>query len=237
MSFFEPPPPREIPDPEEFDEPEWFGPPRHELGAAIPLRIVLARTDQLAIAIVEATAYTNGFELKLVRRLRKQSYEEFEDFDFHHPVMWKRRQELLEKGQLPPELFRFGVEFSDGSKATTLAGHPFEAGLDEKPEGPVLMERGGGGGGGNWDERYWVWPLPPDGPLAFVCEWPAKGVPLTRREFDAGLIREAAAQVDVLWPDEGGPRLDSGGGHIFMVGGSVPDNAVASNDDAEDKGD
>ena len=29
-----------------------------------------------------------------------------------------------------------------------------------------------------------MWPLPPIGPLFFVCEWPAAGIPLTRVEVD-----------------------------------------------------
>jgi hypothetical protein len=234
VSFFEPPEPPETPEPDEFDEPEWFGPPRNELGASIPLRFVLARTPDLAIGIIEATAYTSGFEVKLVRRSRKRSYDDFDHLDVHHPMMWKRHQEMLRSGQLPPELFRFGIEFSNGSKATTLGGHPYDLEGERPPKGPILIERGGGGGGGDWDQRYWVWPLPPEGPLAFVCEWPAKGVPLTRREIEAELVRSAAGQVEVLWEDPGGPRLDSGGGHIFMVGHGRTDAPESSEEEPDE---
>lgn len=55
--FFEPPPPRPEPDPEDYRQPPWFGPPDRVLGAALPLRLVLARTDKLAVAIMNATAY------------------------------------------------------------------------------------------------------------------------------------------------------------------------------------
>jgi hypothetical protein len=171
-----------------------------------------------------------------VRRARKRSYGDFDDFDLHphHPAIWRRQQEMLSSGELPPELFRFGVEFSDGSKATTLGGHPFEFEGDQPPPGPVLMERGGSGGGGDWEQGYWVWPLPPEGPLAFVCEWPAKGIPLTRHEIDAKVVRDSAAEVEVLWEEEGGPRLRSG--HIYMVGHSKPDVTEGHEDD-ESRGD
>jgi hypothetical protein len=236
VSFFEPPPRPNLPEPEEFHEPEWFGPPRHVLGASVPLRVVLARSDEVAIAILDVTAYTNGFELKLVRRSRRRSYGDFDDdFELDHPMMWRRQRAMLEAGELPPELFRFGIEFSDGSKATTLGSHPFEHEPDDEPKGPLLMDRGGGGGGGDWDHRYWVWPLPPEGPLAFVCEWPAKGISLTRHEIDAKLIRDAAAQAEVLWEDPGGPRLDTGGGHMYMIGHSREKDVAESSEQESER--
>jgi hypothetical protein len=48
--------------------------------------------------------------------------------------------------------------------------------------------------------NWWVWPLPPAGSLTVVCEWPAYGIALTRSEFDAGMLLDAAAQVEQLWP-------------------------------------
>jgi hypothetical protein len=46
----------------------------------------------------------------------------------------------------------------------------------------------------------WVWGLPPPGPLAFVCEWPARGIPETRAKMDAGLVLEAADRAMPVWP-------------------------------------
>jgi hypothetical protein len=79
-------------------------------------------------------------------------------------------------------------------------------------EGPVLIQHGGGGGDGRWDQDVWVWPLPPPGPLAFVCEWPAEGVQLTRVEVDAGLVLEAAEQAEPLWEEQEQPSLGLGRG-------------------------
>src|SRR5256885_6760927 len=53
--------------------------------------------------------------------------------------------------------------------------------------------------------RYWVWPLPPPGPVAFVCEWPAFGIPESRAELHARLILDAAARAVELWPEDGDP--------------------------------
>jgi hypothetical protein len=57
------------------------------------------------------------------------------------------------------------------------------------------------GGMGFFDE--WAWPLPPAGPLAFVCAWAALGIPETRAVIDAQLILDATGQSTRLWPENG----------------------------------
>jgi hypothetical protein len=49
----------------------------------------------------------------------------------------------------------------------------------------VLHQGGGGGGSGAFEWHDWLWPLPPPGPLVFVCAWPALALPETRTELDA----------------------------------------------------
>ena len=66
----------------------------------------------------------------------------------------------------------------------------------------MLREHGGGGGGTAWDTEYWLWPLPPAGPFAFVCEWPARGIAESRAEIDAAAILEAAGRASTLWSDK-----------------------------------
>jgi hypothetical protein len=73
----------------------------------------------------------------------------------------------------------------------------------------MLMPRGGGGGPRRNDMTYWVFPLPPPGPLAIVCEWPAYGIEESRIEIDAALIIDASARAVRLWPDD--PDESSGG--------------------------
>ena len=77
-------------------------------------------------------------------------------------------------------------------------------GPEERPQGPVLMPRGGGGGGRRWDVSFWLWPLPKDEPFALVLEWPARGIELTRYEIAVAPIAAAAARCEELWPDGGG---------------------------------
>jgi hypothetical protein len=66
-----------------------------------------------------------------------------------------------------------------------------------------MFPLGGGGGGGRWSHANWVWPLPPPGPLTFVCEWPGLDIPLTRVAMDAERIRDAGGRAELLWPDAG----------------------------------
>jgi hypothetical protein len=159
---------------------------------------VLFHNDELAIALIGVVAFSNGLELQVVLRRRELS----EEPDLMHFHMHRRH---ARGGELAAEVFRFGVEYPDGRKATNLGPFPF--GHDE-PAGPVLMERGGGGGGRSWSFGYWLWPLPPPGPLRVVVEWPAMGVPLTDVELDGAALTAAAADVDVLWPGDE-PSSDS----------------------------
>jgi hypothetical protein len=210
VSFFEPPPrpePRDLP---EIPKPKpWWEAPTNELGAGVPVRVVLARTDRVAVALTGATAYTTGVQLRLsVRRrhdpgARPEALDDPMDFPFGHPSMRHGPQ----VGDLPPDLLRFGVQFSDGGKATTLGGSfPWSASGDaeQEPAGPVLNQGGGGGGGGNWDWDFWLWPVPPPGQVTFAVEWPKEGIELSKREVDAGPFIEASRSSEVLWPDAGG---------------------------------
>lgn len=103
-------------------------------------------------------------------------------------------------------MLRFGVAFSDGRKVTNVAGRGHGPG---EPTGPVLWGMGGGGGGGRWHQDFWVWPLPPAGPVGFLCEWPAAGIPLSWQEVDAQVLFDAAARSRELFPDQ--PTSHPGG--------------------------
>jgi len=100
---------------------------------------------------------------------------------------------------------------------------PWDYGLDEdddeEPPGPVLMQGGGGGGNGEWESEFWLWPMPPPGPVAFVVEWPAEQVELARQEIDAALFLDAAAKSEVLWPESESTRQSTGFGGISQIRG------------------
>lgn len=172
------------------------------LAAPFPLALTLARTGDVAISVHAGLAYPNGFTFRM-KLVRRQPFEGREGDPFHH---WHRR---ARSGEIAPEALRFGVRFADGSKATVFDGHRWFA-RTETPAGPVLIQRGGHGGMRSWDFGFWVWPLPPEGPLAFVVEWPSEGIELREVELDAAPIRAAAERAEILWPDDSGPSGSGG---------------------------
>ncbi len=194
MSFFDrlpPVPPRE-PEP---PRPAWMK-PEAALAGVVAEELLLARTDDTAIAITGLMAYRTGFDFILSAVLRREDRRgHMFDPGLHH-LRGRHHDEPL-----PAEFLRLGVQFADGGVATNLDQRPFPA-PDAEPAGPVLLPDGGGGGGRRYDMRYWVWPLPPPGPLAFVCQWPAHGIPESRVEIDARLVLDAAARAIDLWPED-----------------------------------
>jgi hypothetical protein len=178
----------------------------------VPERPTLARTDEAALTIERLTAFETGFTFAVVIRGQPSDDlwgERWDPFgDRHH----QRRRRRASEG-MDFDMLLFGIQFSDGSKATNLGNrHP----EDDPPIPPVLFEGGGGGGDTQWHVNYWVWPLPPLGPVAFVCEWPGRGIPLSRVEIEAELIHNAAARAEILWPEEGEPGVASSS--TFSVG-------------------
>ena len=193
-SFFELPPPPPMPK-RPFTQPGWMR-PRHVLGKAVPISFLHARTPKAAILVQHLTAFPNGFEFQVTAVCRLEAGI----WDPMHGLAGFRGRPGQRGGEMSDEILRFGVQFSDGSKVTNL-GPPMIGPTDKPGKGPMLMHMGGTGGGDVAEQNYWVWPLPPAGPLAFVAEWPKFGIALTRHEIDADVIREAARQAIELWPE------------------------------------
>ena len=70
---------------------------------------------------------------------------------------------------------------------------------DAKPTGPVLQSRGGSGSSHRVVLRWWAWPLPPGGPLEFICQL---GTSETRISMDTQLILDASQQSVRVWPED-----------------------------------
>jgi hypothetical protein len=190
VSFFEAPPPLPEPEPVGFEAPEWLGAPENVLPGSFQLELVLARTDHVAVYVHGGRAFPNGLEFTLGVRTREPLDRRRND-----PVM------AWHEGSLEDDVIRFGIALADGRKATVFDRRPFPE-RDAPPPGVVLFHRGGGGGGTSWEHRFWTWPLPPPGSFAFVVEWPAQGLELTRVEIDSEPIRDAATRAIELWPKD-----------------------------------
>jgi hypothetical protein len=167
---------------------------------SVPIEpLLLVSTDMVAVSLGGFVAYPAGTEFTLAVRRRSGA----EDSEWIDRQMHLRRRR---GGDVPPEFLRLGVEFADARRATNLGWHAqFEPG-EGAADRPVLVDRGGGGGGTRFDQRYWLWPLPPPGRLSFVAEWPREGVVLTRVDVDASSFVEAATRARTLWEPTASPH-------------------------------
>ncbi|MGZ4324680.1 MAG: hypothetical protein ACXVV5_21730 [Solirubrobacteraceae bacterium] len=192
--FFEPPPPS--PEPQvDVRQPPWFGAPRGILPGVVPVELLVARSEKAAVCITRLAAYLTGFEFDVLTIAAPGHAELDLDPMLFGPYHHRARRP---SGELPADLLRIGVQFADGTKVTNTGG----VGYDQNPPpGPVMFPGGGGGGDGQWRQTEWVWPLPPSGPLTFVCEWPAAEIPLSRANLDAQIILDAAGRAQTIFPE------------------------------------
>ncbi|MDA8331292.1 MAG: hypothetical protein M0027_08815 [Candidatus Dormibacteraeota bacterium] len=178
-------------------QPEWVGPPDNVIPGALPLELLVAASQTAVVAVRGRAAYPTGFEFDLVARLRAMTPEDGPRVGRFLVVS----PDEITDGKLPPRFLRFGLEFSDGRKVTNLPGAgpgPFA----DPGVGPILWGRDGSGSNSAWRQSYWVWPLPPPGPLKFVCAWPAFGIPESTASVDAAGVIDAATRATVVWPLE-----------------------------------
>jgi hypothetical protein len=194
MSFFDDVP---APEPEPRIHHPWDLPQAELPGNVQTSTIQLGRTERAAVAVTGISAYSAGFEIFLTARFRPErvlasaeqrpgaALARFED-----PRMIRRS-------------LRFGLQLADGRKVIGQHGGPGPDD-DTAPDGPILRMFAGGGGPRSLISRWWAWPLPPAGPLEFVCEWSAVEIPETRASIDAQLILDAAGAAVRLWSEEDG---------------------------------
>jgi hypothetical protein len=186
MSFFEMP---AWQPPSGYRIPAWLRPPEAMVPGIVRVELLLARTNTDAVLVTDLRAYPTGLEfvLTLVPRPGQPDQHRHDPdrphrFAYHH--LW------LE------------LRFVDGQ---TVSNDPrrwprtFET---EQPDPPFLYYHGASGSERGWLSRHWLWGLPPPGPLAFVCTWPARQLPTSRVEIDARLVLEAADRATPVWPAE-----------------------------------
>jgi hypothetical protein len=180
------------PEPEPH-RPHWFK-PQTQVPGVVPVGLVLAHNDDAAVLVAGLLAYGSGFEFAVAAILRVPA---------RHDGLFEAMHPRVRPGDPPePEFLRFGLRFADGRATANLPGRPAPVLNDPASAGPVLVQQGGGGDARRYDLKQWVWPLPPPGPLTFVCEWPRWGIPETSVEIDARLILDAAARSHELWPEQ-----------------------------------
>jgi hypothetical protein len=171
----------------------WMSPPEDELGVAVPVQQVLTAGDEAVVVLSSCLAYTSGFQLGIGIR-KKHEPPPLSNPRLHH--------------EMPEMSLEVGVRFADGRETSRARDaeqrkvffEAFAAGSDPPlPPGPMIGGGGGGGGGRRWEWTYWIWPLPPDGPMTVVARWPAGRVPDGEVQVDGSAIRRAGERSERLW--------------------------------------
>lgn len=166
--------------------PAHLGPPEGSvLPTVLPYVRLLGRSDNARIALVGLRCWPDGvsLDLRLLCRTRR----------FPRP-----RRDGRPDGDWA---FRFGVRYADRRRVAVGEFSPDRRSVAHGTDGLVLRPTIGGGGRfhRHWD--FYLWPLPPQGRLTLVADWPAEDIPETYTELDAGEIRAAAARAVVVWRD------------------------------------
>ena len=200
MSFFD-----DFPRPK---PPRFRSPPKHQpwhghelgwIGGWVPWRIVLFKALDAFAELREFEAYPTGLHFSLVTAMRQEPVEPGDN-----PMQKMQRMMMFPEAGGP----RFGVVFADGRKVAMGARESFPRG-DKEPDRPVLIGQGGGGGGNVWHMGYWLWPLPPPGPLTWVASWDERAIPETSVVVDASVLADAAAEAEKLWDESEGDEGQS----------------------------
>jgi hypothetical protein len=187
-----------LPRPVHRGVPRSWDPPETEFPGSVPIGTrPFGRSEQTAITITGILAYSNGFEIFLTRLRRPDAPGFDEDLEPGAPG-----------GELAGlEPFRFSVEFSDGRTVThdkPYGRSSWRAHGDAEPVEPILWSRGGGGTSHYQLMRWWVSPLPPSGPVEFICQL---GTHEIRGGIAADSILDAAQRSFQVWSDDEGWRF------------------------------
>ena len=188
---------RERREPSARQSPRWSL-PEHILGEPVPVCFILARSPTAVVRVQHMQAFTDGFEFQLVAHCRNIGGD---GWDPMHGLAGLRRTPGAPSDVLSDDHLRLRLQFADGSNASNL-GPPMMAPAERSPSGPFLRSVSGEGGGSMVRMVYWVWPLPPPGPVVFSCEWPSHEIALTSHQIDASDILDAATRATELWPEE-----------------------------------
>jgi hypothetical protein len=163
------------------------GPPYTVLGEPLAGHTVVARAEALVIAVDRLVAYPTGFEFGITVRTHdvpvSGSFDEV------------RRRAWSGSSAFPGESLQVGVVFADGRRSFFENFPSNRMGTGDLR----LVPMGGGGTQNRIDQRFWVEPLPPPGPLGVVVQWDGRGLPETRADLDAGAIVAAASRAETLW--------------------------------------
>lgn len=213
MDFFPDPP--QAPDddaPDDYPQPAWAGAPEDVMPGVVPVELILGRSASTVVMLTGIRAFPSGLAMTLGVRVRgRVGRRDFNSEVFDGPYNHDMGPDW-QTGRL-----KWGFELADGRRVTNVDPPPWAELTHHEhsspaspgdwlrePDHPVLTGGSGGGGSRSVDRSYWLWPLPPAGPLRVVCQWPAQGIETTVHELAAEPFLEAALHAESIWGPSGG---------------------------------
>ena len=161
------------------------GPALDEVGVLALGEFVLARTDEVAVALRSITAFSDGLVLSVAVL--------FADEQKAEDLAWS----LQDYGRSPGR-FRLGLAYADGARATT--GQRDSPDVEVPGDStPLLVLLGSTPAPLLWTGEYWLHPLPPPGTLVLGCRWPDRRIAETAVELYADPLLAAAEGSGPIW--------------------------------------
>lgn len=171
--------------------PEWLGPPARTMPGFSSQMGTIFKTSDAMLVVRGFEVYATGVQFTLELWVR----------DDRSPI--SLHEWFGERGTAPlATMLWFGVMLADGSAWTNV--DPLDRPDDhswfaEQPVQPTLTPQGGGGSPDHAVMRFWLWPLPPEGSVTFVAEWPQRGIPESTAVIDGAELRHVVEGASLIW--------------------------------------
>jgi hypothetical protein len=186
MSFFEPLPAPLQPPERRWTPPAWDRPSEGTVPATVAVDALLHQDEGAVVTVPHLDVFPNGFRINLVIFLKPNRVQDI--------------QARIHRGST--SMPRIGVRFADGriGGRVGMRGR-FDMPKDEQgiPTQPFVGSPAGGGGIGGWRFSAWVFPLPPDGPLAIFVALPSPATSELFTVVEGSTVRAAADRARVIW--------------------------------------
>jgi hypothetical protein len=214
MSFFEdvpdPPPVPRVLSGADLAPSSLHHAPRSWVGGHLSWHIQLIETEDIYVVLSDFSAFPSGVEFTLRTTF--------------HPGRIRVSERPSGLGR--PGWFlgaaddgRLGVGLADGRKTATglLSRSP-----TQEREGPLIIPgRIGPDSIDRMSASFWLWPLPPTGPITFAAEWPYQGIDERAVTLDAHELVMASRKAEEVderrqprrrtYPHSGIPTSDTDG--------------------------
>jgi hypothetical protein len=160
------------------------------------VRLPLGGAGDWSYEITRIDVVPDGMRVVVIERFAGtlEEYAELQDKRFRAHV-------VDDPSEIPEALWRFGVEYEDGLRITTVDARIVRGGTTWNRPDIVISALWSSGHFAEYPHPYWFSPAPPPGTLRFALEWPLAGVPFLTATVDLDKLA-AQPRTPVEWPKQ-----------------------------------